>query len=131
MNFLVQMNLLCELKCILVIYCRGLISLGFEFLNLLLNVFIFEVLQICMYPLEILNNILNLLTCTSKLILQLLELFCIFLSRLFFSLFNHFGGCFSTNLFTLFCSFLNLIKGFSLVLLSNIIIFNFQQVLQS
>jgi len=94
-----------------VILCRAV-----QFLQFLLNVLFFQVLQVSVYSLEVLHNIEHLLAGALQLVFQLIELFAVLFDCLALRLLKHLLGSLSSDFLSLFLGFVYLIQSIFFVL---------------
>lgn len=90
--------------------------LAVQFLQFLLNVLFFQVLQVGVHSLEVLHNIEYLPAGALQLVLQLLELFAVFFDRLALRLLKHLLGSLGSILLALLLCFVHLIQSIFFVL---------------
>ena len=109
MCLLHQVHLLRYLN--LAIIVRIFLLVAVQFLQFLLDKFLFEFLQVGVYSLEVLNNLNDLITSGFQFIFELTELLLVLFHSLILSLLNHFFGCFRSNFFAFFllCSLFRLL----------------------
>jgi len=90
--------------------------LAVQFLQLLLNVLFFQVLQVSVYSLEVLHNIEHLLAGALQLVFQLVELFAVLFDCLALRLLKHLLGSLGSDFLSLLLGFVDLIQSSFFVL---------------